>query len=264
MGQQLAFCGDRPKSRPAPARSPDVSAVRHLRLFDDLDLEAQADILRLARPQRLGPGEAPLRQGDAPDLVFLVLSGRFKAVQVTSEGAQVVTRLVGPGDLMGHVAVLNDKPHSETPIAVLESLVLAWNCDDFMEAMRRHPGFAVAVMRGMAASIQEAHTRLREAATERVEQRIAHAVLRLARQAGRRVANGVEIAFPLTRQDIALMTGATLHTVSRTLSAWEHQGLVDGGRQHLVLRAPWVLARIAGGAAGGEETIASAGRPSGE
>jgi len=41
------------------------------------------------------------------------------------------------------------------------------------------------------------------------------------------------------------MTGTTLHTVSRILSSWEGQGLVDGGRQRIVLRDPHKLFRLA-------------------
>jgi hypothetical protein len=43
------------------------------------------------------------------------------------------------------------------------------------------------------------------------------------------------------------MTGTTLHTVSRILSAWEQQGLVEGGRQRIVLRDPHKLHMLAEG-----------------
>ena len=65
--------------------------------------------------------------------------------------------------------------------------------------------------------------------SEQVEQRLAHALLRLAKQAGRKTDAGIEIDFPISRQDVAGMTGTTLHTVSRILSAWEQQALVEGG-----------------------------------
>ena len=80
--------------------------------------------------------------------------------------------------------------------------------------------------------------------TERVERRIAHALLRLAQDAGRRVEGGVEIDFPLSRQDLAQMTGTTLFTVSRTLIAWEAQGLIATGRRRVVIRQPHRLVRI--------------------
>ena len=75
--------------------------------------------------------------------------------------------------------------------------------------------------------------------------RIAHALGRLVVQAGRRTAEGIEIAFPLSRQDLAEMAGTTLHTVSRTLSAWEGAGIVLAGRQRVVIARPHALVAIA-------------------
>ena len=98
--------------------------------------------------------------------------------------------------------------------------------------------------------LQESHTRVVEMSTQQVEQRVAHALLRLAKQSGRKVDHGVEIDFPISRQDIAQMTGTTLHTVSRILSGWEQAGLVESGRQRIVLREPhkiFVLAEQAPG-----------------
>jgi CRP-like cAMP-binding protein len=89
--------------------------------------------------------------------------------------------------------------------------------------------------------LQETHTRVVEMSTQQVEQRVAHALLRLAKQSGRKVEHGVEIDFPISRQDIAQMTGTTLHTVSRILSGWEQRGLIESGRQRIVLREPHKL-----------------------
>ncbi len=230
-----------------PGRRLDGSVLHHLEFFRDLDTAARDDIAHCARPERIPRGDALFRQGDGPRAVFIVLNGGFKATQMTPEGRQVVTRLAGPGDLVGHVSVFTGQPYPATPIAVVDTVVLAWPPPVFIDLMLHHPHLSLAVVRNMGTYINEAQARLREASTERVERRIAHAVLRLVRQAGRRVESGVEINFPLTRQDIALMAGATLHTVSRVLSAWEQDGIVDGGRQHLVLRNPRALLRIARG-----------------
>jgi CRP/FNR family transcriptional regulator, nitrogen oxide reductase regulator len=92
--------------------------------------------------------------------------------------------------------------------------------------------------------LQELQNRYRELATERVEQRIARAVLRLGKVT-RSDDAAVSISFPLSRQDIAEMTGTTLHTVSRILSAWEQRGVVDGGRMRVVIRNPEALLAIA-------------------
>ncbi|MND03740.1 transcriptional regulator FixK [compost metagenome] len=56
---------------------------------------------------------------------------------------------------------------------------------------------------------------------------------------------GVEIDFPLSRQELAQMTGTTLFTVSRTLSAWEQDGMITAGRRRVVVRQPHRLVQIA-------------------
>ena len=68
---------------------------------------------------------------------------------------------------------------------------------------------------------------------------------RLGRGEGRRVEAGVGIDLQLSRQDVAEMTGTTLHTVRRTRSAWESQGIVGSGRQQVVIRKPRALVVIA-------------------
>ena len=83
--------------------------------------------------------------------------------------------------------------------------------------------------------------------TEEVERRVAHTVLRLGNQSGKKEPGGIRIDFPVSKQDIAEMTGTTLHTVSRILTAWEAAGLVEGGRQKLLLREPHKLLLIADG-----------------
>ncbi|BDA85390.1 hypothetical protein Sa4125_29320 [Aureimonas sp. SA4125] len=77
--------------------------------------------------------------------------------------------------------------------------------------------------------------RLVELSTKLVEQRIACALVRMIGQSGRAVAGGVEIGFPITRQNVADMTGTTLHTVSRLLSDWEKRGLVESRRCRIVV-----------------------------
>lgn len=223
----------------------DGSAIRHLPFFAELDNAACDDIARTAHVERVLAEDALFQQGDPPQHVFMVLSGEFKATQVTPDGDRVVVRLVGPGDLAGHVSMFCNTPYPATPIAMTESIALAWTPQAFTSLMTRHPALSLAVIRNMAQVIENAHTRLREVATERVERRIAHALLRLIKQAGHRTDGGIEITFPITRHDIALMTGATLYTVSRTLSAWEQRGIVNGGRRHLVVRAPHMLMKIA-------------------
>jgi CRP-like cAMP-binding protein len=114
-----------------------------------------------------------------------------------------------------------------------------------LELMRRFPDVAINAARVLADRFHELQRQHRELMTERVERRIARALLRLIQGAGRRGDAGVEIDFPLSRQDLAQMTGTTLFTVSRTLSAWEQAGIITAGRRRVVVLQPHRLVRIA-------------------
>ena len=100
-------------------------------------------------------------------------------------------------------------------------------------------------MHALGERLQESQARVVEMSTEAVERRIAHALLRLANQGGRKTEEGILIDFPISRQDIAQMTGTTLHTVSRIMSAWEVMEIVSSGRQKVLIRDPHRLYRLA-------------------
>jgi hypothetical protein len=70
-------------------------------------------------------------------------------------------------------------------------------------------------------------------------------VLRLAHQTGRRTDKGVLLDLPISRQDLGEMTGTTLYTVSRILSRWEQSGLIESGRERIIIRSPHDLVIIA-------------------
>ena len=83
--------------------------------------------------------------------------------------------------------------------------------------------------------------------TQQVERRVARAVVRLASSVGRETDEGILIDMPLSREDLAQMTGTTLFTVSRLISSWEAAGHVQAGRQKLLILQPHKLFMLAEG-----------------
>lgn len=225
----------------------DRSVMRQLPLFAAMDDAALDEVLALATPARYGTGDAVFEQGAPATQFFVLLHGRLRVTQVTPEGQQVAVRFVNPGDLFGIAKALNRTDYPGTATAVTESLALGWPMGRWQDLLERHPGLAVNAMQTMGQRLLEAQLRIREMSTEEVERRVAHAVLRLTHQAGRKEAGGIRIDFPISKQDIAELTGTTLHTVSRILSAWEEAGLVEGGRQKLLVREPHQLLLIGDG-----------------
>lgn len=224
----------------------DASVVSNLPIFAGSPPEQINALMREARPVRYPRGgNAVFRQGEAPHSFWLLLEGRLQVVKVTPAGQQVVVRYVGPREFFGIAVAMGLPAYPATALPVLDCFALTWPSSSWPRLIQRCPALSAATLQTIGSRLDEAHTRVIEMSTQPVERRIAAALLRLARQAGRTVASGVEIGFPISRQDVAEMTGTTLHTVSRTLSAWEAQGIVGGGRQRIEIRAPERLMALA-------------------
>ena len=225
----------------------DRSIVRSLSLFEKMSDQDLDNLLTHAAIRRVPQGDVVFEQGASASAFFLLLHGRLKVTQVTRDGQQIIVRVVNPGDLFGFARALQRSDYPGTAVAAIESIVIGWPTELWGVFVEKNPYLAVNAMHTIGQRLDEAHTRIREMSTEEVERRVAHTVLRLADQAGKPVDSGIRIDFPISRQDIAEMTGTTLHTVSRILSAWETRGLVEGGRQRLVVCDLPRLARLAEG-----------------
>jgi CRP-like cAMP-binding protein len=223
----------------------DRSILRGIPLVAKMS-EAQLDRLTAqASAGRIPQGEAVFEQGDPAKAFYLLLHGRLKVTQVTSDGQQIIVRVVHPGDLFGFTRALNRPDYPGTATAAVDSLVVAWPTESWDSFVEDNPHLAMNAIGTIGRRLDEAHTRIREMSTQEVERRVAHTVLRLVGQAGRSERGGTSVDFPISRRDIAEMTGTTLYTVSRILSSWEAQGLVEGGRQKLMVRDIPGLTRLA-------------------
>lgn len=225
--------------------TPDRSVLKGLDLFAGLSDEALDDVLRHGQTRRMAKDARVFSQGDPALTCHALIDGRVKLSQTTPEGGQVVLRFIGPGEMYGAVAALMGIPLPADAIAVVDSVEITWSLAAMKDLIQQHPLVALNSSAITGGRLIDLQARVREMTSERVERRIAHALLRLVRQAGRLVSEGVEIDFPITRQDLAAMTGSTLHTVSRTLSAWEERGIIEGSRRHIVVKSPDRLAAIA-------------------
>jgi CRP-like cAMP-binding protein len=216
-------------------------------LFQNLPGSALEEIRNAGQIRSVPKGEYFFLQGDPAERLFLLLNGRLKLTQVNPDGQQILLRAIGPSNLFGAVALAQMDGYPVSAEAMEDSAALSWPKADLMPFVMRYPQMALNAIQMMANHTQEFQERFRQLATEQVERRLAHTMLRLASQAGKKIETGVLIDLPLTRQDLAEMSGTTLYTVSRLLTQWESQGLVIADRGRIVIRYPHGLVSLAEG-----------------
>ncbi|PVE23022.1 Crp/Fnr family transcriptional regulator [Microvirga sp. KLBC 81] len=223
----------------------DKSLVADLPMFAGVAPDDINEILKEAQSVRYPKGTNVFQQDEEARSFFVLLHGHLRVMKITPDGQQVVVRFVTPGDLFGIAMAMARRTYPATAMAVVDSVALVWPSAAWPRLVAKHPSLAVNTIQTVGTRLQDAHTRVVEMSTEQVEKRVAHALLRVAQQAGRKGDDGIQIDFPISRQDIAEMTGTTLHTVSRILSGWENQGLVESGRQKITIRNPHKLFMLA-------------------
>lgn len=209
---------------------------------EDLILLVENGILR-----SIEEGEFFFMQGDPAVFFYILIAGKAKLLQSNPSGQQVNLRTINQWDLFGALGISRSNAIYPATAQALESSTALAIESKFMQTMlETRPKIAFGLMNLMTSYIQEMQARYRELATERVEQRVANALIRLAGQSGAKSSKEAGIELFFSRQDVAEMTGSTLYTISRLLSEWERQGVIETGRERIKIMKPHDLVIIAG------------------
>lgn len=229
----------------SPPTEIELTTLAQCHLFQNLDPNTLADIMQTATRRKYASGSFIFYQEDPANTFYILLQGNVRMSQITPEGHQVIVHFFGPGQDVGIIAVLGQFAYPLTAETVEDCTFLVWDSQLMNQLMEKYPRLAINAARLLAVRFRELQDRYRELATERVERRVARTLLRLAKQLGQKVEAGILINMPLSRRDLAEMTGTTLYTVSRILSKWEQAGLVKTGREQVIICAPHGLVIVA-------------------
>ena len=220
--------------------------VRQSSLFKEISSDGFKHVIEVGVLRSTEEDGFFFMQGDPATHAYVLVEGRVKMIQITPNGQQITLRIMTPGQTYGGIALLNPRAgYPATAQAVENSTALAWDTQHLRQLVEKEPSISLNVMSLMHGYISELQERQKALVTDRVEQRIARVLLKLAAQSGKKIDDGVLIDLPITRQDIAEMSGTTLYTVSRTLNEWDRGGLLEIGRERVVICEPHVLVSIA-------------------
>lgn len=212
-------------------------------LLKGLEPDVAAELLQQAQRRTVRTGEVLFTAGQPAHAVHVLASGAAKLIQTTPKGARVIVKYVRPGEIFGSPALL-DKFYPVDAVAVMDGVELQWTSELVRTFIDRYPRVALNVIHDLEARLREMEGRLRDLSNEPVEQRLAGAILKLVETFGRKAPEGIEIPFPVSRQDLADLIGSTLPTVSRTLRTWETQRQIRRHRLRLVIADVEAVARV--------------------
>jgi len=206
--------------------SPADEFLRLLPEGDRRDLEA------IAHRQRADRGDVLLSRGEVADRVIVIESGRVKVSVATTNGREAVLTFRGPGALLGDQALVDESPRSATVTAVepVELLVVAASA--FRPYLGRHPDVALAMLSTLSSRLREADARLAEFAAADTLGRICGRLVELCETEGDLDGSGpVRITLPITQEELAGWTGASIEATAKALRALRSLGWVKTARR---------------------------------
>lgn len=189
-------------------------------------------------------GEAIFHEGDPSELLFTIASGRVKVVKMLPAGREMIVEILGPGDPLGAVAAYEQRPYPASAVALEPASCIVVRRAPLFALLETSPTLARGLLAGLSVRIVQLTQRLAEVAGSRVEERLALLFLKLADRLGRPQGDAVFIPLPLSRQDVADMTGTTIETCIRILSRWGREGWLVTERDGFRLPDPETLRKL--------------------
>jgi CRP-like cAMP-binding protein len=217
------------------AASPEHGAIAALEIFKGISVAALGDVMAAVRVRALPRDRRAFDQGEPTERAHALLAGAVRISQGGRDGEQVVIRFIAPGEIFGAVAIYTDHRYPADAVAMVDSVDASWSQADLFALVEKHPRIGINMIGIIGRRLAELQDRVRELATQRVERRVAHTLLRLLRPFGEPREDGMVLSLPLRRKDIADISGTRLHSVSRILAEWERAGLLHSSQQHLTV-----------------------------
>lgn len=205
-------------------------AGEFLALLNEADRQ---DLEAIGRRQTADRGDVLLARGEVGDRVLVVETGRVKVSVTTSSGREVVLTFRGPGSLMGDQSLVDESPRSATVTAAEPVTVLVIAASAFRGYLASHPNVALAMLATLSGRLRESDRRLAEYSAADTLGRICARLVELCEQEGHDESLVVQITLPITQEELAGWTGASIEATAKALRQLRSLGWVATGRRSI-------------------------------
>jgi CRP/FNR family transcriptional regulator, cyclic AMP receptor protein len=235
---------------PLAAARKAVAADRWRELFTShpvlsgLSADELDHVLGFVIAQRLGAGEVMFRKGDAGQSMMLITAGTVKISTLGPDGREAVLAVLGEGEIIGEMAILDNKPRSADASTLEPCEVLVLRQRDFLPFLERNPAVAVRLLGMMSERLRRTSELLEDRMLRNLPGRLAKALLDLGKCGEAPCPPGTRVPITVRQRVFASLLGTTRESLNKLLRAWEKEGLIRLERGTVVLERPADLAAL--------------------
>ena len=207
-----------------------ATCIDRVPIFQHLTAGEKQEVAQITRQKSLAKGELLYGMGDQVHSLFVIHSGLVKLYRLSAAGKEQILRVMEPGDFLGELALFTSSPMQHYAEALQECTMCVMEASRLRELMAKYPSIAFKVLEELSQRLEQTEQLLEEISLHSVERRLAQALLDLS-------AGSSEIELALSKKDLASQMGMTSETLSRKLSSFEAQGLIEQvGQRRIIIR----------------------------
>ena len=204
----------------------NLDLLRRVPVFSELTSFQMAQLADAVTKRRFKRGERIVEQGKWSEVLFIILAGRARVLLADRRGREVILDVLGPGDYIGEISLIDGKSHSATVEAEAQCDMLVLGQADFNRCLDGNHAMAQSVIKGLAQRLRKADEKIGSLALMDVYGRVAKVLVEMAVSIGD---NQMQIKEKTNRQDIAKLVGASREMVSRVMREFEEHGFIKIG-----------------------------------
>ena len=219
-----------------PANQDDLDALlAQTPVFKKLTPGDRRTVAEAAILKRYTKGQMIFEQDTPSDAFYTIASGRVKIFKMLPTGKDMILEVFGQGDPLGAVAAYVERPFPASAMALEDTVCVVIPRAAFFRLLEQHPSLVRGLLLGLTVRLVELTNRLAQLSGSRIEPRFARLFIKLADEMGTRERGGTFIPLPLSRQELADMTGTTIETAIRIMSRWGKDDIVKTEKDGFVL-----------------------------
>jgi CRP/FNR family transcriptional regulator len=210
-------------------------------MFRRLSPEDRKRVAAAAQVRNYDKGQTLFSEGDAPEFLYTIVTGRVKVYKMTARGTDIILEIFGEGESVGAVAVYEGRPYPASAMVLEPTVCVLVDRHAFFTLLETQPTLVRGLLSGLSLRLVELTNRLAELTGGRMEARFARLFLKMASDMGQKRGEGLFIPMPLSRQELADMTGTTIETAIRIMSRWGKQHIVQTESDGFLVKNPGAL-----------------------
>lgn len=196
-------------------------------LFESFNQDDFEKLLKLIERLYIPKGDFIFKEGMLSDRLFIINGGSFKISRYTKDGKEQILYILTEGDYFGELNLLKTEALEFSAIALEDTHLCTIRKADFDGLMSAYPSLYSKILEHAYERIATLENMIQTLTAKDVNSRLATLLLNLAEQFGVQKQGYIEIPLKLTREEMANTIGLTRETVSRKLSQFQNDDLIE-------------------------------------